>query len=54
MGELNMTYDDVVFRIPYRNLVIMQKDKLHISSGEVMREVCEDEFFKNRKNKLKN
>lgn len=31
--------------IPYRNLVIMQKDKLHESSGDVLREVSDDEFF---------
>ncbi|MDO3390639.1 hypothetical protein Q3C19_09140 [Bacteroides sp. ET489] len=35
--------------IPYRNLVIMQKDKLHTASGEVMKEVSDAEMFKNRK-----
>jgi hypothetical protein len=32
--------------IPYRNLVIMQKDKLHpVYGGKVMQEVSEEEFF---------
>ncbi len=29
----------------------MQKDKLHTVSGEVMEEVTEDEFFKNKTRK---
>lgn len=49
MENLHLTYDEVVDKIPYRNLVIMQKDKLHVASGEVMREVSDAEMFKNRK-----
>lgn len=49
MENLHLTYDEVVDKIPYRNLVIMQKDKLHVESGEVMREVSDAEMFKNRK-----
>lgn len=49
MENLHLTYDEVVDKIPYRNLVIMQKDKLHVASGEVMREVPDAEMFKNRK-----
>lgn len=49
MGELGLTYDETVRRIPYRNLVIMQKDKLHpVIGGEVMEEVSEDDFFANK------
>lgn len=40
-----MTYKEVVEDIPYRNLVIMQKDKLRVASGDVMREVSDEEFF---------
>ena len=33
MDNLHLTYDEVVRKIPYRNLLIMQKDKLHIVYG---------------------
>lgn len=48
MENLHLTYKEVFELIPYRNLIIMQKDKLHTVSGEVMEEVSEDEFFKNK------
>lgn len=52
--NLHLTYDEVVNQIPYRNLVIMQKDKLHVAYGKVMEEVSEEEFFKRKgKNPLK-
>jgi hypothetical protein len=54
MEVLHLSYDEVVFKIPYRNLIIMQKDKLHTVYGEVMEEVSEDEFFKTKgRNPLK-
>ena len=35
--NLHLSYDEVVYKIPYRNLVIMQKDKLHtVYDGEVL------------------
>lgn len=49
MENLHLSYDEVVNKIPYRNLVIMQKDKLHVASGDVLREVSDEEMFKNRK-----
>lgn len=48
--NLHLSYDEVVYKIPYRNLVIMQKDKLHTVYGEVMEEVSEEEFFKRKGN----
>lgn len=33
MEALHLSYDEVVNVIPYRNLVIMQKDKLHVCYG---------------------
>lgn len=52
--NLHLSYDEVVYKIPYRNLVIMQKDKLHTVYGEVMEEVSEEEYFKMKgKNPLK-
>lgn len=54
MEVLHLSYDEVVLKIPYRNLIIMQKDKLHTVYGEVMEEVSEEEFFKTKgKNPLK-
>lgn len=50
--NLHLSYKEVVYEIPYRNLVIMQKDKLHTVTGEVMKEVSEEEFFKNRKRNI--
>lgn len=49
MENLHLSYDEVVNKIPYRNLVIMQKDKQRVTSEDVMREVSDKEFFKNRK-----
>ena len=48
METLHLTYREVLEEIPYRNLVIMQKDKLHVASGDVMREVTDEEFFKGK------
>lgn len=49
MENLHLTYKEVLEEIPYRNLVIMQKDKLRTSYGDVMQEVTEAEMFKDRK-----
>lgn len=54
MESLHLSYDEVVYKIPYRNMVIMQKDKLHTVYGEALEEVSEDEFFKTKgRNPLK-
>ena len=45
MENLHLTYTEVTEVIPYRNLVIMQKDKLHVAYGDVMREVSDTEYF---------
>lgn len=39
MENLHLSYDDVVYRIPYRNLLIMQKDKLHVVYGDKIENV---------------
>lgn len=46
MENLHLSYDEVMYKIPYRNMVIMQKDKLHTVSGEIMEEVSEEEYFR--------
>lgn len=33
MEALNLTYDEVVHKIPYRNLLVMQKDKIRPCTG---------------------
>lgn len=48
MDNLHLTYDEVVYRIPYRNLVIMMKDKQHTVYGEVLQEVSEEDFFREK------
>jgi len=49
MDTLHLDYERVLDGIPYRNLVIMQKDKLRVAYGDVMREVTDEELFRNRK-----
>lgn len=46
MDSLHLTYHQTVYEIPFRNMVIMAKDKAHVAYGEVYREVDEDAFFK--------
>lgn len=49
MDSLHLSYDEVVCKIPYRNLIIMQKDKLHaVYDGEVLKEVSDKDFFKGK------
>ena len=43
METLHLTYSQVLDEIPYRNLIIMSRDKLHVTSGEVWREMTEEE-----------
>lgn len=33
MEILHLTYEETVCKIPYRNLLLMQKDKLHVVYG---------------------
>lgn len=34
METLHLSYDEVVYKIPYRNLILLQKDKLRTVYGE--------------------
>lgn len=44
--SLHLSYHEVLDGIPYRNLIIMQKDKLKtLHNSEKMVEVSDDEFF---------
>lgn len=46
MDSLHLDYKQVLDEIPYRNLVIMSKDKARIAYEGVKREVSERDFFK--------
>lgn len=47
--SLHLSYSEVVNEIPYRNLVIMQKDKLRaLYDSEKMVEMSDEEFFKEK------
>ncbi len=48
MDSLHLTYDEVVNQIPYRNLIIMQKDKLHEVYGDVVKTVSGKDMAKRR------
>lgn len=39
MDNLHLTYNEVMDEIPYRNLIIMQRDKLHAVYGDKIQEV---------------
>ena len=43
MDSLHLTYDEVLDKIPYRNLLIMAKDKIRVAYGDVYREMSEEE-----------
>lgn len=38
MERLHVSYREAVYEIPYRNLLIMQLDKLHEVVGDVIKE----------------
>ena len=51
MESLHLSYDEVVYKIPYRNLIIMQRDKLHaIYGGQKVNRISGKELA-NRKKK---
>lgn len=50
---LHLTYHEVLDEIPYRNLIIMQKDKLRtLYNSEKMVEVSDEDFFKEKGQKF--
>lgn len=47
--SLHLSYHEVLNEIPYRNLIIMQKDKLRtLYNSEKMVEMSDEEFFRNK------
>lgn len=51
MEALHLSYDEVVYKIPYRNLLIMQKDKLHCVYGTKVEKVSGKSMAERRKRK---
>lgn len=54
MESLHLTYDEVLNKIPYRTLVVMQRDKLHTVYGDVKKEITENELLAKGKIKFNN
>lgn len=51
--SLHLSYHEVLDEIPYRNLIIMQKDKLRpLYNSEKMTEMSDEEFFRNKGQKF--
>ena len=53
MEALKLSYDDVVYKIPYRNLLLMQKDILHQVTGDLLIE-RDGQYLLNRPKKKEN
>jgi hypothetical protein len=50
--NLHLSYEEVVYEIPYRNLVLMQRDKLHTVTGTKVNKVSgKDMASRRRRNK---
>lgn len=47
MENLHLSYKEVFEIIPYRNLVLMQKDKLHEATGDIITKSSSTEMFGN-------
>lgn len=50
MDNLHLSYREVLEEIPYRNLMIMQRDKLHVATGEVVRHTTGKAMMKKKLN----
>lgn len=49
--NLHLSYREVYEIIPYRNLVLMQKDKLHIVTGSIVKKESGKEMAERRRRK---
>lgn len=48
MDTLHLSYKEVFEIIPYRNLIMMQKDKLHEAVGDIIKKVSSQELAGNK------
>lgn len=51
IDNLHLSYNDVVYNIPYRNLMLMQRDKQHEASGIVVKRTSGKDLAARRRNK---
>ena len=49
MDSLHLSYDEVVYKIPYRLLQLMMRDKPHEAVGTVVRKISGKEMAARRK-----
>jgi hypothetical protein len=49
IDDLHLSYHEVVEEIPYRNLLIMQKDKIHTVTGVLVKKVSGRDLANRRK-----
>ena len=49
--NLGLSYEEIVREIPYRNLVLMQRDKLHVVCGTKVKKVNGKEMASRRRKK---
>ena len=45
MDNLNLSYKEVFESIPYRNMIMMQRDKLREATGDIIRKTSSEELF---------
>ena len=53
MESLCLTYDEVVHKIPYRNLLIMSRDKIRVCTGVKVNKTTGKDMAARRREKLK-
>lgn len=53
MENLHLSYEEVVYKIPYRVLLIMQKDKLHPCIGVKVKKVSGKDMAARRGKRMK-
>ncbi|WP_165021470.1 hypothetical protein [Dysgonomonas sp. ZJ279] len=49
IDNLHLSYKEVFEVIPYRNLIMMQQNKLHEAFGDIMKKTSSNELFANIK-----
>jgi hypothetical protein len=45
MEDLHLSYDEVMYKIPYRLLLLMKRDKMRVTYGKVMKEATDEDYL---------
>ena len=48
MENLHLSYNEVVYEVPYENLLLMSADKLRVAQGDVVKEITGKEMLKKK------